>query len=468
MSSLSAANLIKNTGVFAIGVFGSKVLTALLLPLCTHYVSTEGMGTYDLIYTVVELLKPIAMLAIPESLFRWLVEPSAIRRTVISSWLVLFLGFTAVFSVVYWLVYLFLGFDDSILIYLLIVTGCIYLGAQMGTRGLRNNRLFAAQGIVYSVVLCGGSAVLLVVCSLGYAGLLIATLLANIAASASMLVAQPELVRPSVKEVNCAKMGDMLRYSVALLPNSISWWCINWLSRVSVVYLIGIAANGIYSIASRFPTAINMMSQIFQQAWQEHAIVEYDRQDREAYFSTIFANYSRLLVSLLCPLIPATGAFIVMFTEASFVDAKSIVGTLYLSAVFAAFSAFYGTLYLCERATGGASATTAVGAAVNVALSFPLCFLLGLQGVAVSVCISQLVVWLVRVRMTGRYCRIRVDLGNLAFPFALSLLCAAATILLDDAIHLVFATVVGTVLFVLLNVKSMRAIVSIFSSKRSG
>lgn len=465
MSSSSAASLIKNTGVFAIGVFGSKVLTALLLPLCTHYVSTEGMGTYDLIYTVVELLKPVAILAIPESLFRWLVESSSNKRGVISSWTALLACFMIGFSVAYWIVYLLIRFGDPLLIYLLIVTGCLYLGAQMGTRGLRNNRLFAVQGIIYALVLCGGSAVLLIGCSMGYTGLLLTTLFANVSATAVMVAMQPELIRPSLKAVSRRTMREMLRYSAALLPNSISWWCINWLSRISIVYLIGVAANGIYSIASRFPTAINMMSQIFQQAWQEHAIVEYGRADREEYFSGIFSNYSRLMASLLCPLAPATGAFIVLFTDPSFAEAKDVVGTLYLAAVFSAFSAFYGTLYLCEKATGGASLTTAVGAVVNIVMSFPLCSLFGLQGAAAAVCASQLVVWIVRVRATGKYCKIRVDARSLALPLALSMPCMAATILLSDPIQLLAATAVGIAVFVLLNIKSARSVVAMLKSK---
>lgn len=423
------------------------------------------MGTYDLIYTVVELLKPVAILAIPESLFRWLVESTSKKRGVISSWAALLTCFMIGFSVAYWVVYLLIRFSDPLLIYLLIVTGCLYLGAQMGTRGLRNNRLFAVQGIIYALVLCGGSAVLLIGCSLGYDGLLLATLLSNISATMVMVAMQPELIAPSFKTVSWRMMKEMLRYSVALLPNSISWWCINWLSRISIVYLIGVAANGIYSIASRFPTAINMMSQIFQQAWQEHAIVEYGRADREDYFSAIFANYSRLMASLLCPLAPATGVFIVLFTAPSFVEAKDVVGVLYLAAVFSAFSAFYGTLYLCEKATGGASLTTAVGAVVNIVLSFPFCSLFGLKGAAVAVCTSQLVVWIVRVKATGKYCRIKVDVRSIALPLALSLPCMVATILLSDPIQLLVTTAVGMVVFVLLNFKSARFVVAMLKSK---
>lgn len=50
--------LIKNTGIFAIGTFGSKILTLLIIPLCTHYIATDDMGIYDMVYTIIALLQP--------------------------------------------------------------------------------------------------------------------------------------------------------------------------------------------------------------------------------------------------------------------------------------------------------------------------------------------------------------------------------------------------------------------------
>lgn len=72
--------LIKNTGIFAIGTFGSKILTLLIIPLCTHYIATDDMGIYDMVYTIIALLQPIAVLAIPESLFRWVIDAKADKK----------------------------------------------------------------------------------------------------------------------------------------------------------------------------------------------------------------------------------------------------------------------------------------------------------------------------------------------------------------------------------------------------
>ena len=56
--------LIKNTGIFAIGTFGSKILTLLIIPLWTHYIATDDMGIYDMVYTIIALLQPLILIFI--------------------------------------------------------------------------------------------------------------------------------------------------------------------------------------------------------------------------------------------------------------------------------------------------------------------------------------------------------------------------------------------------------------------
>lgn len=55
--------LVKNSVVFFIGNLGSKVITFLIVPFYTYYLTTAEYGTADLVTTTVNLLVPFAMLA---------------------------------------------------------------------------------------------------------------------------------------------------------------------------------------------------------------------------------------------------------------------------------------------------------------------------------------------------------------------------------------------------------------------
>ena len=62
-------SLLKNTGIFAVGNLGSKLLMFLIIPFFTYYIAPEGMGRYDVLYVIIQLLQTVVVLAIPESLF---------------------------------------------------------------------------------------------------------------------------------------------------------------------------------------------------------------------------------------------------------------------------------------------------------------------------------------------------------------------------------------------------------------
>lgn len=49
------AQLLKNTLLFGIGAFGSKILNFLFVPFYTNFLSTSDMGTADLVSTTATL-----------------------------------------------------------------------------------------------------------------------------------------------------------------------------------------------------------------------------------------------------------------------------------------------------------------------------------------------------------------------------------------------------------------------------
>ena len=66
--------LFKNSAVFFIGNLGSKVITFLIVPFYTYFLTTEEYGTADLVTTTVNLLVPFAMMGMNEAVLRFTVS----------------------------------------------------------------------------------------------------------------------------------------------------------------------------------------------------------------------------------------------------------------------------------------------------------------------------------------------------------------------------------------------------------
>ena len=66
--------LLKNTFIYAMGNFSSKLLSVILLPFYTYYLSTSDFGYFDLILTASSMLTPIISFQISDGLYRFLLD----------------------------------------------------------------------------------------------------------------------------------------------------------------------------------------------------------------------------------------------------------------------------------------------------------------------------------------------------------------------------------------------------------
>lgn len=455
----NAKMLLKNTGIFAIGTFGSKVLSLLIIPLCTFYIDTTSMGVYDMDYTVITLLQPIAMLSLSEGLFRWLLDETLEKRKVFSTWAGLFTTFMLVFTTVFWMVWTIVRFDDAPLLYLLVVFGCAYICAQFGTRGLHANKLFAASGILYTVVYCALTYLLVVVVGVGYRGLLIAILVATLVSTVVLVVVQPELRNATRRLFDRSMAKEMLHFSVFLLPNQLSWWALTWLGRLFIVGILGYAANGIYSVAMKFPSALSMVSNVFLPAWQEQLVSLYGNDGTGEYFSKIFRRYAILLFSILLPGVPFTVLFIRLFMDSAYSGAAELVAILYLGACFSALTAFMGVLFLCSRNTSGAAIVSGLGATAMTIASAVLVPSIGLRGAAAASTLGYFVMFVSDILMTRKYLDYCVPWRPIVVLLVLAVLLSVAANVIGEIWQLALLILTGALIALIANRNSLSWIV---------
>ena len=67
----SRKDLVKNTGIIAIGTLCSKIVSFFLLPLYTSVLTTDDFGTVDVLQTVASLALPFITLELSSAVFRF-------------------------------------------------------------------------------------------------------------------------------------------------------------------------------------------------------------------------------------------------------------------------------------------------------------------------------------------------------------------------------------------------------------
>ena len=77
--------LLSNTLILGLGVFGSKLLVFLMMPLYTDILSPEEYSLADLISQTANLIMPLACIGITDGVFRFTLDSHRDKRSVISS-----------------------------------------------------------------------------------------------------------------------------------------------------------------------------------------------------------------------------------------------------------------------------------------------------------------------------------------------------------------------------------------------
>ena len=80
-----AKYLAKNTFIFALGNFGTKIINFFLVPIYTYVLNSAQYGTVDLITTITTVLAPVLILNISESVMRYSLDKDSDQSAISST-----------------------------------------------------------------------------------------------------------------------------------------------------------------------------------------------------------------------------------------------------------------------------------------------------------------------------------------------------------------------------------------------
>ena len=451
MSNYKTKNedLIRGMIIYAIGNFGTKILSFLIVPLYTYYISTEEMGVYDLLITTANLLAPIVTLQISDAAYSWMIQKRKTYNECVKASIYLLSFTTLISTIIITILYFIRPFQYFIEFILILLSSNFLTVLQKLLRGVQNQKLFAFSGIIYTAIFLGLNIFQICFLNKGVQSLFISSIIANIITIILILVMEKRVRLKISGRIDIILINEMLGFSIPLIPNQLSWWVINSSNRYIIKFFLGNAANGIFSIAYKFPTILQMIMSLFNTSWQDVYISDQDK-NNGSYYTNIFKTLYRLSFSLLFILVPLTKIVIVLVMESSYKISANFVSFLYLGTVFQSFSSFYGVGYLKGKNTKNASTTSIYGAIVNIFVDLVLIKFIGLQAASLSTFLGFLIMWLIREKENRYELNIKIDRIDFCKYFLTSLflcLISSYTNLLMDFI----LSIIGIIIFVIAN-----------------
>lgn len=215
--------LVKTTIIYFIGTFGSKLLIFFLLPLYSNWLSTGQYGNLNLLTNVVPLIGPIFTLQITETIFRFLCTAKEEERSqyISNAFFLLFAGLL-IFSIIYIPIAIVTKFEYSILFIVYFITNYLAMFFQQVLRGLGKNVDYSITGIISTLMQLLINIAMIRI--LYEKSILLATIVGSAIVVVYALIRTRFIKYINIKLISKNIVKKMLKYSLPLIPNQISWW----------------------------------------------------------------------------------------------------------------------------------------------------------------------------------------------------------------------------------------------------
>lgn len=405
-------DLSKNTLLFTINSFGSKLITFLLVPLYTNVLSTKDYGTADLMTSTAQLLIPLLTLNIQDAVLRFSLDKTKDPKKIISVGCTINSISMCLLCITLFLLSYFgiLSFGKEYIIFLFFsfAFGGIQNSLQMYMKAVDNVKVLVYSGLASTLFSCVSNLLLLLVFKFGILGYLISNLVGHFVAIFIMFFFG-KIYRDVRFTTDTKLIKEMFVYSAPLAINSVAWWINTASDKYIITFFCGAAINGIYSVAYKIPTILSTFQTIFYNAWSVSAITEFDKDDKDGFIGNIYSLY--MCVSTIgCSLILIFNKFLAsMLYAKDFYDAWRSVPFLLLGVAFNGIALFEGCLFTAVKKTKEVSRTTIVGAIVNTIANFILIPLFASSGAAFATMTGYLTVWIVRTISLQKIVHMRVN-----------------------------------------------------------
>ena len=410
----------KKTAIYAIGNFGSRVLTFLMVPYYTHNIPTSEYGIYDVLLVTISLIMPLLTLQTQEAIIAGMIDREKDNNQIIKCTLSIVLLNSITLALLYLIVRCFVEIQYGIYFMALLTIKSIYTIVHQYARGLSKTGLYAATGIIYTLVFLGLNIIQLSVLHTGIQGLLISETIASIVAIGMVTIGAPEIMKAIRVKINNSELRRIIRYSLPLIPNNISWWLINASDRYVIGIFLGSVSNGVYAISYKFANIIQTITSLVYLAWQEISLEEYKSNDKDTFYSNFFNSYMRLMLSGVLVAICCTKFITTTFLDAGYTDAWKYTAWLYMGVVYSSLASFLNTCYLAKGETGEILKGTLIAGVTNLAVDVALIRFIGVYAASLSTVVSAFVVLIRRIFDNKKYYDLAVDWKTL---IGLSCLC---------------------------------------------
>lgn len=457
-----------NTVLVFIGKLGSGLITFLMLPLYTRWLGPEQFGLVELVNTYSNIIISLATCCMADAIFIYpkTADQEGKRKYFSSGLAVALIGIFLAFILSFFLmldIFSILGSFHTNSTQIVLLSSCLFLQSytQQFTRSIDKMKVYSASGIVLSAAIALYA--FLLIPFWGTDGYIYSLALANVTASGYSFTVSGAYKFLSVQAWDKTFAVELIKYGAPLIPNAVMWWLVDGINRPIMEAELGLAVIGVYAVASKFPSVLNVISGAFSNAWGISVSEEYGKKNFNHYFNQIFKLVFFLLMIFSFLMSLLAKPIISIFAAPEYIEAYKLLPILLLSVILANASGMVGGIFMAMKQSKYFFYSSTIGAFVSVICTLLLVNYFGVYGVAWAATLSFFVMTIVRLYYVWK----DVDKMDIRY-YAISLLLYIlfVYVLFDmQSIMKISSAAILMLFYILMNKKPIMTVISLVKSK---
>ncbi|MDL2241912.1 polysaccharide biosynthesis C-terminal domain-containing protein [Bacteroidales bacterium OttesenSCG-928-L03] len=452
-------------GFYFIGTFATRLLQLIFIPIYSKFVTPSDLGDYSLILAIISIVIPLLFQSIWEGAFRFAIEHEGREHNILATTTKYCMSLSVIYSIIFFLVSYVFPIKYPVLILLM---GLGQMGTsywQFSARALKRNKLYSFSVVVNSAVTILLNIILIVVFRWGLLGLLISSFAGNLI-MIIILENRMSLLKHSFRyKFNKSLFSQVMKYSIPLAINAISWWLFSSVNNLVITSELGSSANGVFALAVKVGTIFATITTVISMAWQEEAFRTHGKQNASTYFNATLDHLIKILFSVVLLLIPFTFIIYKYFVFGDYKEGVLLAPFLFIGASYQAFANHLGSAFLARKESKILFVTTFVGGLITFFFSVVLIKQIGLEGAVYSSLIGFMITYLVRIPLLKKRMEVKPKVFRL---FSLTIFSVLLIYLCNyKPESLIYQLTILFVIIILVFLVNRKLIIMIYSKTRN-
>lgn len=414
--------LLKNTIILTIGKICTQFVSFLLLPLYTALLIPAEFGVVDLFNTYIALLVPLFNWQFENGMFRFLLDCRNDKNEIKKIFSTVF--FVNIFqSVIYLIFYIctknFISSSYKNFLAVDVVLSIFLNTLLQFPRGLGNNATYAFGSFISATATILMNVVFIAWFRMGAYGMFFATIFAKIITIIYLIFKSniPEYLK--IKFYDKEIFKKIFKYSFPLIPNQLCWWIIDASDRTVISYAIGIAENGIYSVANKFSSLFVTFYNIFHLSWTESVSLHVNDNDSKEFITDVINSILKLFISICFIFIDIMPFVFPLFVDNRYSNAYMQIPILMLAVLFQVVVGLYSVIYTALKKSIEIMKTSVYAAVINVVVDVALIKIAGIYAASISTLVAYMTMAIYRYFHVKKFINVIIEKNLIIFGIIL-------------------------------------------------